>query len=65
MAYTLHVELHPLGLVVRNEEDGRELLIEGEKCCGISYDDLKKIATTSRSVEVDDLQAFVCRLNQS
>jgi hypothetical protein len=64
MAYTLHVELHPLGLVVSNEIDGRELLIEGESCCGVSYDELKQVALTTHRLDIDDTQAACCRLNQ-
>jgi hypothetical protein len=64
MAYTLTVELHPLGVVVQNDEDGRELLIEGESCCGISYEELKRIALTNRRVDVEDANAYQCRLKR-
>ncbi len=65
MAYTLLVELHPLGLVVQNDEDGRELLIEGESRCGFSYDELKQVALTSRCIDIDDTQPDQCRLNKA
>lgn len=64
MAYTLTVELHPLGVVVQNDENGRELLIEGESCCGVSYEELKQIALTSRRVDIEDDSAYLCRLKR-
>lgn len=62
MAYTLQVEIHPLGIVVQNEAGERELLIEGESCCGISYDTLRQIALTQRQVVIDEAEATACRL---
>lgn len=62
MAYTLQVEIHPLGIVVQNEAGERELLIEGESCCGIGYDELRQIALTQRRVEIDEADANACRL---
>lgn len=62
MAYTLQVEIHPLGIVVQNEEGERELLIEGESCCGIGYAELRQIALTRRCVEIDETAANACRL---
>lgn len=50
----LRVVPHPLGVVIRRGQAERgELLIPNEECCGISYEKLKKIADTSRVVEVD------------
>lgn len=65
MAYTLRVELHPLGIVVQNEDDERELLIEGESCCGVTYADLHKAALVNQPVTIDDAQAGQCRLNKT
>lgn len=62
MPYTINVELHPLGLVVENEEGERELLIEGETCCDLSYDELKRIANTTCRIEIDDERSARCRL---
>lgn len=65
MAYTLRVEVHPLGVVVQNEDAERELLIEGESCCGVSYAELHRAALTSHRVDIDDAQAEQCRLNKT
>jgi hypothetical protein len=62
MAYTLQVEIHPLGIVVQNDAGERELLIEGESCCGINYDTLRQIALTQRHVVIDEADAAACRL---
>lgn len=62
MAYTLQVDIHPLGIVVQNEAGERELLIEGESCCGIGYDTLRQIALTERRVVIDEADAAACRL---
>lgn len=61
MPYTLHVELHPLGVVV-NDSQERELLIEGESCCGVPFEKLLEIAKSSQKIEVDDMEAAWCRL---
>lgn len=65
MPYTINVELHPLGLVVENQDGERELLIEGETCCNLSYDDLKRIANTTCRFEIEDEISAKCRLIQS
>jgi hypothetical protein len=65
MPYKINVELHPLGLVVENEEGERELLIEGETCCSLSYDELKRIANSTCKFEIDDEKTGKCRLKQS
>jgi hypothetical protein len=62
MAYVIRVELHPLGVVVQNEAGQRELLIEGEACCGVPLDELKHIAATTGRIEFDDTKANCCRL---
>lgn len=62
MAYILRVIPHPLGVVVSNAFKDRELLIEGESCCGIEYDDLQIIANTTGEIEVDTAVADRCRL---
>jgi hypothetical protein len=64
MAYRLSVELHSLGVVVVNERNERELLIEGEQCCGVGFDELKRAAAASRSIEVDDACGATCRLGR-
>jgi hypothetical protein len=67
MSHTLIVDWHPLGVIVHTEiNDSRELLIEGEECCGISFDRLKLIAESkTHSIEIDDTIAATCRLLQS
>jgi hypothetical protein len=62
MPYILKVEPHPLGVVVSNEENDRELLIDGETCCCMGLKELKQIAATTRRVEIDDERAATCRL---
>jgi len=65
MAHFLKVEWHPLGIVVIDEAGGgRELLIEGESCCGVPYSELRQIATTTRQLEVEDQMALTCRLKR-
>lgn len=64
MAYRLKVELHPLGVVVINEQNARELLIEGEQCCGVGFDELKRAALASRLIEVEDICGETCRLSR-
>jgi hypothetical protein len=64
MSYMMRVLPHPLGVVVINEANERELLIEGEECCGVSFNELQHVAITSRQVEVDDAKADQCRLKQ-
>ncbi len=55
---------HPIGVVIYNDDDGRELLSEGEKCCGVPFDELQQIASTTRMVEIDGAKAGTCRLKQ-
>ncbi len=64
MSYTLHVQPHPLGVVVFDDEGGRELLIEGEDCCGVGFPELAQIANTTRHIEIDEAKAQTCRLKQ-
>lgn len=64
MAYTLYVEPHPLGIVVCNAVGDRELLIDGERCCGVGFETLKQAAFTTRRIEVDEESAANCRLIQ-
>lgn len=65
MAHFLKVELHPLGIVVIDEEHGeRELLIEGESCCGVPFSELRQIAATTQRFEVEDQVASTCRLRR-
>jgi len=64
MSYMVRVQPHPLGVVVINEDNERELLIEGEECCGVGFDELVHIANTTRKVEVDAAQAGKCRLKR-
>lgn len=65
MAYVLHIIPHPLGVVVSNAFEDRELLIEGESCCDIEYRDLLFIADTTGKVEVGEAHAGKCRLLRS
>jgi hypothetical protein len=65
MPYTLYVHSHPLGVVVCNQSQERELLIDGESCCGVGFDELKRIASTTGQVELEEALAPVCRLRQS
>ena len=62
MSYALNVYPHPLGIIVANNDGARELLIEGESCCGIPFDQLRNIAAKEGKVEVDEAQAQGCRL---
>lgn len=65
MPYTLHVRTHPLGVVVsRGANDRGELLIRGEACCGVSFEQLERIAQTTRKVDVDEAAAQECLLRQ-
>jgi hypothetical protein len=65
MPCTLHVRLHPLGVVVSHGANGRgELLIRGEACCGVSFEQLERIALTTRKVDVDEAAAKDCLLRQ-
>ncbi len=63
MPYTFHVRTHPLGVVVysRPELLG-ELLLPGEKCCGVAYEELVRVAATTGLVEVPDSAAEGCPL---
>lgn len=54
MGYTLKIELHPLGVVVIDDQNKRELLIEGESCFGISFSDLKQAANREGWIKVGD-----------
>lgn len=64
MSRILKVEPHPLGVLVINASNDREreLLVEGEECCGIGFDELKKISMSTHRVEIDDHRAAECRL---
>lgn len=66
MAYTFRVRLHPLGVIVfRQPDEQGELLLPGEECCGVSFDELVRIAKTTREVEVADATAAAsCPLQQ-
>lgn len=63
MPYTFRVRPHPLGVVVytRSGELG-ELLIPGESCCGIPFEELTEHARTSREVAVPEDRATDCPL---
>lgn len=64
MPYVLRVEPHPIGVVVISEDQSRELLIEGDTCCGVPFVELQHIANTSRKFLVDDETAKKCRLKR-
>lgn len=63
MPYHLQVESHPLGVVVIYENNQRELLIEGEVCCGIDFAVMKKAAETQRQITIEDDSSCLKRLN--
>lgn len=65
MTYRLNVHLHPLGVVVVNDEGERELLIEGETCCGIGFDDLRRAAADARPIELAASCSDSCRLHRT
>lgn len=66
MPYTFHVRSHPLGVVVysRPEVLG-ELLLPGEKCCGVAYEELVRVAATTGLVEVPDSEVEDCPLTRA
>lgn len=50
----LYVKPHPLGVIVSADPKGLGmLLIPDEGCCGISFDQLKHVANTTRQVDID------------
>lgn len=55
MSYTLHFELHPLGVIVQSEDGERELLIPGETCCCLSFEEMTRIAATTRKIVLDEV----------
>lgn len=61
MTFRFGVRRHPLGVVVKcdNRPLG-ELLIPGESCCGISVEELERVADTVGFVEVADETAANC-----
>lgn len=64
MSYHLQVEAHPLGVVVIYENNERELLIEGEVCCGVAFVTLKQAAETHRNITIEDGSSYLKRLNR-
>ncbi|GAB1392937.1 hypothetical protein MASR1M60_11000 [Rhodocyclaceae bacterium] len=67
MPYKVHVVPHPLGVVIDDREGGRELLIEGEGCCGKTFEQLKQIATSTHEaheLHIDAETASKCRLKR-
>lgn len=63
MTYHFHVRSHPLGVVVFSDPGKRgELLLPGETCCGVLYEELERIASTTQRVEVDVSAAHDCPL---
>lgn len=63
MAYSFRVRPHPLGVVVYCGANGHsELLLPDEACCGVSFEELKAIASKGQVVEVDDEAARSCPL---
>ncbi len=62
MSYFLKTEPHPLGVVVIDEGYGaRELFIEGERCCGVPFEEIRQIAATTRRLEVAETAALAFR----
>lgn len=63
MPYRFLVRRHPLGVIVYPEPGTTgELLIPGEHCCGISFEQLERIADTTGTVTVDEAAACNCPL---
>jgi hypothetical protein len=64
MSYVFHVRTHPLGVVVsmRPRQLG-ELLLPGENCCGVEFDELVRVAETTGYIEVPDGKYEDCPLN--
>lgn len=55
MAYLFHVRPHPLGVVVSKQPNQLgELLIPGEDCCGVGYEELARVAATTGYIEIPD-----------
>ncbi|HEX8986616.1 MAG TPA: hypothetical protein VF816_01545 [Rhodocyclaceae bacterium] len=64
MSYVFHVRPHPLGVVVAKRPGVRgELLLPGETCCGVDYDQLARIAATTGYVEVPEPASADCPLH--
>jgi hypothetical protein len=64
MSYVFHVRPHPLGVVVSKRPDLRgELLLPGETCCGVQYDQLARIAMTTGYVSVAETASDDCPLH--
>jgi hypothetical protein len=57
MSALIKVIPHPLGVVVINDDGDRELLIEGECCCGVCFDELQHIAAAGRVFKASDADA--------
>jgi hypothetical protein len=65
MSYLFHVRSHPLGVVVsKRPELLGELLLPGEKCCGVEFDELARAAETTGYIEVADNISIDCPLNR-
>ena len=64
MEYKVHVEYHPLGVVIDDRHGWRELLIEGEDCCGKTFDQLREIANTDHEFYIDASTALRCKLKR-
>ncbi|MBI4987025.1 MAG: hypothetical protein HZC24_17185 [Rhodocyclales bacterium] len=63
MSHRILVRPHALGVVVFDPASGRsELLIPGEACCGVSYEQLEEHARTGSPIEVSDAAASNCIL---
>lgn len=65
MTYTFQVRRHPLGVVVYSDPGVvGELLIQGESCCGVAFEELQRLADTTGSVTVDESSACDCPLKR-
>lgn len=65
MAHTFMVRPHPLGVVVYERPEVRgELLLPGEECCGVPYEELVQLAATGGRVEIADAAAKNCLLKR-
>jgi hypothetical protein len=65
MSYRFLVRSHPLGVVVsRRPELLGELLLPGETCCGVGFEDLARAAETTGYIEVAEHASVDCPLKR-
>lgn len=54
MGRVIRLYEHPIGVILDDTAKGRELVIEGEKRLGMSFEQLVHIAKTTGTFEVSD-----------